>query len=145
MHIMGQINKCFRTLKLVLGTDSLYAGVRVCVCVWGVGEWEGGRTVYRPAVCSLLVSQWPKSQNKKRENERRSVCKKEEEGVMADTGMWRGGTQKRVRKGGQKEMRWRLRGVDDVDSEGMKSWGLRAHQERKVRGMTCMRLKLCSR
>lgn len=49
------------------------------------------------------------------------MCVKEEEGVMADTGMWRGGTLKRVRKGGQEEMR--QRGVDDVDSEGRKSWG----------------------
>lgn len=65
------------------------------------------------------------------------MCEKKEEGVTADTGMWRGGTQKRVRKGGQKEMKQRLRGVDDVDREGMKSWGLRAHQERNVRGMTC--------
>ena len=58
--------------------------VRVCVCEgWGTGE--EGKTVYRPAVCSLLVSQWPKSQNKEREREReriRGVCERRKRGSM---------------------------------------------------------------
>lgn len=48
---------------------------RLCVCVWANAA-ERGKVVYRPAVSCLLVSQWPKSSNKKNKGNEREKKKR---------------------------------------------------------------------